>query len=62
MKDVINCNLFQEDIIIPGITIVQFLKQRNFRKKAYIIGSKSLISILQDGGIDCNFDEVRNKR
>ncbi|XP_049861083.1 glycerol-3-phosphate phosphatase-like isoform X1 [Schistocerca gregaria] len=47
----------KEQILIPGVTIAAYLKSVDFNKKAYVIGTRSLIATLKEAGIDCHGDE-----
>lgn len=50
-------NATKEQILIPGVVIAAYLKSVNFKKKAYVIGTKSLVATLKEAGIDCQGDE-----
>lgn len=45
--------LFQENLVHPGITIVEYLKEIGFKKKAYCIATSMFLELLVAGGIDC---------
>ncbi|XP_066992028.2 glycerol-3-phosphate phosphatase [Anabrus simplex] len=52
------CSMFgtkvdKNDIIIPSVVIGEYLKDQNFKGKAFVIGSQAMKQTLTDLGIEC---------
>jgi predicted ribosome-associated RNA-binding protein Tma20 len=48
--------LFQDEVIIPTLVAVSYLKEQNLKKKAYILASVAVKEVFESSDIMCSSD------
>jgi ribonucleotide monophosphatase NagD (HAD superfamily) len=49
-------HLFQDEVIMPTLVAVSYLKEQNMKKKAYILASVAVKEVFESNGIMCSND------
>jgi hypothetical protein len=49
-------HLFQDEVIVPTLVAVSYLKEQNLKKKAYILATPALIEVFESNDILCSSD------
>ena len=49
-------HLFQDEVIIPTLVAVSYLKEQNLKKKAYILASVAVKEVFESNDIMCSND------
>ena len=49
-------HLFQDELIVPTLVAVSYLKEQNLKKKAYILATPALIEMFESNDILCSSD------
>jgi ribonucleotide monophosphatase NagD (HAD superfamily) len=48
--------LFQDEVVMPTLVAVSYLKEQNLKKKAYIIATPAVKEVFESNDIMCSSD------
>ena len=49
-------HLFQDEVIMPTLVAVSYLKEQNLKKKAYVLAAQAVKEVFESNGIMCSSD------
>jgi ribonucleotide monophosphatase NagD (HAD superfamily) len=49
-------HLLQDEVIIPTLVAMSYLKEQNFKKRAYVLATSAVIEMFESNDIMCSSD------